>query len=171
VDAIPRAIWGKLKRRINMTTRLFTEYEKKLLEMMDREYKWVIRDKSGDIWVSNTDPDHIGKLAALKMRRIPFNEVFKGVKPNKKAVQFRGGLLDAVEKRYLESVLKPLPRVAAIVKRKITNDSEYLRIDFSHGEIMCFPYFKINTMYKNMKASKKYTPEELDLNLEGQLDA
>lgn len=77
-------------------------------------------------------------------------------------------ILDDIEKRYLESVLRPFKNNISNIKKIDTccikySDSEYIRALLKHGETFCFPYFKTNTMYKRMKANKIYTLEELGL--------
>lgn len=73
-------------------------------------------------------------------------------------------ILDDVEKRYLEGVLRPFKdRVAFIEKQPYGKEKEYILIAFKNDIGMPFPRFKKGTMYKGMKLNKKYTLEELGL--------
>lgn len=81
------------------------------------------------------------------------------------------------EREYLKTVVKPFrDRVHYICKIKITNsDNQFIfirvkRYDCEENEPKStkyedidLPYFKKNTMYKNMEVDKKYTLEELGL--------
>ncbi|MBS5114142.1 MAG: hypothetical protein KHY88_00315 [Erysipelotrichaceae bacterium] len=82
-------------------------------------------------------------------------------------------ILDEVEKRYLESVLRPFKdRVIYICKvcsNYFENDTIYIRIcldhceDAEYKEIFRLPCFHENEMYKGMKLDKHYTLKELGL--------
>ena len=83
--------------------------------------------------------------------------------------EYKEPVLDDKEREYLSAVIKPYKnKVTGIVK---VNDvyepnSQYIRIIVkSHVEIenINLPWFERNTMYKGMKANKKYTVEELGL--------
>ena len=71
-------------------------------------------------------------------------------------------ILDAIEKRYLEGVLRPFKdRVRYIIKEK--NDNfEYILISVGL-EIIAFPVFEKGIMYKGMKTGKRYSIKELGL--------
>ena len=71
-------------------------------------------------------------------------------------------ILDDKEKKYLSSVIRPFrDRVQYIVKRG-SSAKEYIVIEIKNENIY-LPYFKKDTMYKNMKLEKNYTLEELGL--------
>lgn len=82
-------------------------------------------------------------------------------------------ILDEVEKRYLESVLRPFKdRVIYICKvcsNYFENDTIYIRIcldhceDAEYKEIFRLPCFHENEMYKGMKLDKHYILNELGL--------
>ena len=84
--------------------------------------------------------------------------------------EYKEPILDEEEKKYLSAVIKPFKdRVCYIQKVKTTNlDNQFIfirvkRYDCEDNEDIDLPYFKANTMYKNMKENKKYTLEELGL--------
>lgn len=78
-------------------------------------------------------------------------------------------VLDYVEKEYLSAVIKPFRKIIVTVsKHRLNNDLEYIAIRVKslkedEEENMCFPAFKIGTMYKCMELDKKYSLEELGL--------
>lgn len=72
-------------------------------------------------------------------------------------------ILDAVEKEYLENVIKPFRnKVEYISKETSYMDDYYILIDLDNEDI-ALPFFKKGTMYKGMEADKKYTLKELGL--------
>ena len=78
-------------------------------------------------------------------------------------------VLDDVEKEYLSAVINPFRKIIVTVsKHRLNNDFEYIAIRVKslkedEEENMCFPAFKIGTMYKGMELDKKYSLEELGL--------
>ncbi len=78
-------------------------------------------------------------------------------------------VLDDVEKEYLSAVIKPFIKIIVTVsKHRLNNDLEYIAIRVKslkedEEENMCFPAFKIGTMYKGMEVNKEYSLEELGL--------
>ena len=78
-------------------------------------------------------------------------------------------VLDDVEKKYFSAVIKPFRKIIVTVsKHRLNNDLEYIAIRVKSlkedkEENMCFPAFKIGTMYKGMELDKKYSLEELGL--------
>ena len=84
--------------------------------------------------------------------------------------EYKEAVLDELEKEYLLNIIKPFyQKVLSIVKlNDIQNkNKEYISIIVEeYNDTKCeitFPYFDKNTMYKNMKRSKKYTLKELGL--------
>lgn len=78
-------------------------------------------------------------------------------------------ILGDVEKEYLSAVINPFRKIIVDVsKHRLNNDLEYISIRVKslkedEEENMCFPAFKIGTMYKGMGVDKKYSLEELSL--------
>ena len=78
--------------------------------------------------------------------------------------EYKEPILDEKERRYLSAVIKPF-KVSWIIKRTMKNDcGEYIKIALKNDDdCLIFPNFKTGTMYKGMKAEKRYTPKELGL--------
>lgn len=78
-------------------------------------------------------------------------------------------ILTKFEKDYLSSTLHPFRKIIVNVsKHRLNNDLEYIAIRVKslkedEEENMCFPAFKIGTMYKGMELDKKYSLKELGL--------
>lgn len=80
--------------------------------------------------------------------------------------EYKEPILDDVEREYLSEVTKPfLSKIKYIAKFKsaCSNDKQYIHIAFYEEEVITFPYFKANSMYKGMELNKAYTLEELGL--------
>ena len=77
-------------------------------------------------------------------------------------------ILDDVERRYLSNVCRPFMRkVKHITKRCISNDNEYIKVEYVDNTgchtYIAFPNFRRSTMYKGMEPEKPYTPKDLNL--------
>lgn len=78
-------------------------------------------------------------------------------------------ILDSVEKRYLENIIRPFRRrVKSITKRLYSNDHEYIELDIKSiwdrkYELMNLPLFLRNKMYRSMETEKEYTLKDLGL--------
>lgn len=74
-------------------------------------------------------------------------------------------ILDDTEREYLSAVIKPFRgKVSNIVKIHSKVDTyEYICISVNDYEVMFFPKFEENTMYKGMELGRKYTLDELGL--------
>lgn len=72
-------------------------------------------------------------------------------------------ILDKVEKRYLENLLRPFKNRVTYVKKKNTSNQQYLYIQLEGYECIELPYFEKNTMYEGMITSQAYTLKELGL--------
>lgn len=74
-------------------------------------------------------------------------------------------ILDEVERRYLERVLRPFKDEVDYIEKQPSSGTEeefihfYIRNDFN----FIFPNFKKQTMYKGMELYKPYTLDELGL--------
>ena len=86
--------------------------------------------------------------------------------------EYKEDILDEEEKKYLSAVIKPFrDRVVYIHKVKAGECNQFIsikvkRYDYDEedsNEYIDLPYFKEDTMYKNMETDKKYTLEELGL--------
>ena len=83
-------------------------------------------------------------------------------------------ILDDVEKRYLEGVLRPFKNRVVFVEKmyddysNVHEEEEYIEVslkhhNFEYEDTLTFPFFKKDTMYKGMTPNKKYTLKELGL--------
>ena len=77
-------------------------------------------------------------------------------------------ILNEKEKEYLSAVVKPFKdKVVSIAKYRYSDDNSYIQITVEQiafdGEFIDLPRFKSDTMYKGMRAGKRYTLEELEL--------
>ena len=86
--------------------------------------------------------------------------------------EYKEPVLDEEEKKYLIAVIKPFKdRVVYIRKVKVAECNQFIsikvkRYDYDEEdsyEYIDLPYFREDTMYKNMEAGKEYTLEELGL--------
>ena len=71
-------------------------------------------------------------------------------------------ILDNVEKRYLEGVLRPFKDKVEFIKKDQNNYGEWIHFNLKE-DWFCLPYFEKDSMYKGMKLNKQYTIEELGL--------
>lgn len=78
-------------------------------------------------------------------------------------------ILDDIEKRYLENVLRPFKNRVMYVEKVAQFGYESIRYRVhlptkEYGNMTCeFPYFDKETMYKGMKLDEQYSLEELGL--------
>lgn len=78
-------------------------------------------------------------------------------------LEIEKNILDEVEKRYLENLLRPFKNRVKYVE-KIHYQKEYLYICLDKADdCITLPYFKKNTMYVGMEPEKEYTLKELRL--------
>ena len=71
-------------------------------------------------------------------------------------------ILDDVEKRYLEGVLRPFKDKVEFIKKDQNDYGQWISIELKE-DWFCLPYFEIDKMYKGMELDKEYTLEELGL--------
>ena len=83
-------------------------------------------------------------------------------------------ILDNIEKEYLSNVIKPFRNQVKYIEKNLGTDQydnqyEFIRFYLisvkvnSSDEILDFPYYKADTMYKGMKSGKRYSLNELGL--------
>lgn len=77
-------------------------------------------------------------------------------------------ILNEKEKEYLSAVIRPFRDRVKNIMKHFSGNYEFICIFLKHiekdfNEDICLPYFKTNTMYKEMIPNKKYTLEELGL--------
>ena len=80
-------------------------------------------------------------------------------------------ILDEEERKYLSAVIKPFRDRLGYIKKSRDLSNSFERITIRIASVVYrdswadidFPYFKANSMYKNMKLDKNYTLAELGL--------
>lgn len=72
-------------------------------------------------------------------------------------------ILDDKEKEYLSHVIRPFRDKITCITKNGDLRYEWIYINFKSWDIITFPYFKKDKMYKNMEIDKEYTLEELGL--------
>ena len=74
-------------------------------------------------------------------------------------------ILDEAERRYLKNVIRPFRKQIISIGKLDTENYECIVIKYrnisGYTGTMCFPDFEKGTMYKGMKANKKYSLSEL----------
>ena len=111
----------------------------------------------------------IHNLKDLKSKN--FGKIIKIEEPQYTTVyETKVEILDEVEKRYLKSVIKPFrDNIKCVVKHNyiispsLNKYYEGINIVMKDTQIIEFPFFKVDTMYKNMKIDKEYSLEELGI--------
>jgi len=99
------------------------------------------------------DLHYTKEMIAEVKRPTQYETIYKREKP----------ILDDKEKEYLSNLIRPFKnKVKHIAKRRV-DESQYIIIILARDEDIYLPYFKKDTMYKNMKLEKEYTLEELGL--------
>lgn len=84
-------------------------------------------------------------------------------------LEIESPILDDIEKRYLESVLRPFKNRVMYVEKTTQFGYESIRYRVhlpikKYGNMTCeLPYFNKGTMYKGMKLDEQYSLEELGL--------
>lgn len=82
-----------------------------------------------------------------------------------KCIHCEESILDEVEKKYLETVLRPFKNKISVIEKVETmnfGNKCYLRVQLG-DDVMTFPYFEKGKMYTGMAGDKKYTLKELGL--------
>ena len=100
-----------------------------------------------------------------------YGKIIKIEEPEYKTVyEEKKEILDKAEKRYLKFVIKPFrDNIKCVVKHNyiilpsLNKYYEGINIVMKDTQIIEFPFFKVDTMYKNMKIDKEYSLEELGL--------
>lgn len=82
-----------------------------------------------------------------------------------KFIHYEAPILDEVEMKYLETVLRPFKNKISFIEKVETmnfGNKCYLRVLLG-DDVMVFPYFEKDKMYTGMSGDKKYTPKDLGL--------
>jgi len=154
---------------------MFTKDEQTILRNISAKYKWIARDKNGDLFIYVEKPKkhntiYLNDIWAshnlCDFHLEPFEELFKKVTWEVGPVQFRKDVLDETERKYLKAVLRPFRnRGVRVTKLKFPACSDYnLRADLENGDCLALPNFPAGTMYNGMELYHEYTLEDLGIN-------
>ena len=154
----------------------FTDNEKIVAKNINKEYKWMARDKSGILcaFIHKPYKDHVinrwnSERPICEMAA--FDWMFKSItwsdeEPTLIKDIYDPQILTDDEKRYITTVLSPWKKVDRIRLAISTSDGmPFLYVEFTDSDVMTFPTFKAGTMYRGMEVGRKYTPEELGIKL------
>lgn len=107
------------------------------------------------------EPENIvKKISGTFFKKLPNN--FTGTIDVVNGYIGKPEILDEEEKRYLEGVIRPFRDKVKYIEKIGNSLEEYIWIEIK-GDDIKLPFFKANTMYKNMELEKRYTLEELGL--------
>ena len=144
---------------------IFTDVEKRILEATNKKYKWIARDKNGELYLYMTKPFRYEDKEFLSTNNRCVSDVlFKNVTWENSPIQYRNSeLLTPKEREYLKLVFKPFASNTLYIQKAQSSDSmEYIRA-VTHSSTMVLPDFKIGTMYEGMKLKTMYTLIELGI--------
>lgn len=148
---------------------IFTDIEKRILERTDKSYKWIARDKNGELCIYERKPfredgKYFGTLSNLDVFNKCVSDVlFKNVTWENSPIQYRDNeLLTPKERGYLKFVFRPFASDIMCVQKRRFNDVEHIRA-MTYKSSIVFPDFEKGTIYKGMKAEAKYTLKELGI--------
>lgn len=158
---------------------IFTDTERCILESTKKDYKWIARDKDGELYLYDTKPFRFvnrgvfdtglefDDVSSFSFVECFSHNIFSNVTWENSPIQFRyDEPLTPKEREYLKFVFRPFASHIASVRKLSTNNSEYISVyiwNGRNGTSMTFPVFEKGTMYKGMKLKKLYTPEELGI--------
>lgn len=156
--------YGGLYFNMNMFD--FKEKIVHIVEVFDEGYCYIFEDNQEWSW-----NDEMFEPATEEDVKKYFEEYVKGFNGYdiKVEVKKKEPILDEKEKEYLSAVVRPFrDRVNYIQKTDCINNTSYIIISVTHierkdSDIICLPFFKINTMYKGMENEKCYILEELGI--------
>lgn len=108
---------------------------------------------------------HNLRLISSRKPTITFNPNYNVIMDESLEQKINIGILDKVEKEYLEAVIKPFrDQVDYIEKYSFDDeDTEFICIAFKNDNSFSFPAFKKRAMYAGMLPLKEYTLKELGL--------
>lgn len=133
----------------------YTTYVKNMkfkgLKKIERIIYKSIGEKVALININNHDYQYTKEMIA-EVKRPKYEAIYKREEP----------ILDEKEKEYLSSVIKPFRNEVTYIVKDGNSTKEYIVINLK-DESIYLPYFKKDTMYKNMEANKEYTLEKLGI--------
>lgn len=164
----------------------FSEDEKVIAMHINKKYKWMARDKDGELFMYVNKPTKRDRLniwtvdyGYLNIKNfIDDKDMFKNIKweddePTRIRDIYDPQVLNDVEREYLKTVLKPFyEKVVYVAKYRVPSASgkdgcskEHLFIAFYSGGF-AFPDFDPGKMYSGMELGKKYKLDELEIKYE-----
>lgn len=148
---------------------IFTDVEKRILEGTNKRFKWIAREKNGELCIYEKKPfredgKYFGTLSNLDVfNRCVSDVLFKNVTWENSPIQFRDDeLLTSEEREYLKFVFRPFASNIIYVQKVQLNNIEYIKA-INYSSAIVFPDFEKGTMYKGMKPETKYTLKELGI--------
>ena len=152
---------------------IFTDVEKLILKETDENYKWIARDKNGDLCIYERKPfrevkkggEYFGTLGKLNVFDKCFSNVlFKNVTWENSPIQYRDSeLLTSKERECLKFIFRPFANHIAYVRKSNTDYNEFIQVGVYENDSRLFLNFEKGTMYKGMKPEKSYTLKELGI--------
>lgn len=148
---------------------MFTKTEKTILDALPKKYKYIFRNRYGNLRIGERFNCHEGTVIDDYLPITEFNHLFKDVKAGARPIYFRKQILDDVEREYLKTVFKPFAsRIKWVAKQRcdgMWGGTEYIYAIMTDpsGDGLNLPAFKAGTMYKGMTPNATYTLEELDI--------
>ena len=153
----------------------FTDTERCILESTKKDYKWIARDRDGELhlYVSKPYKFEIRGVFGTETDDVSsFEEcfsdnIFSNITWENSPIQFRDDEpLTPKEREYLKFVFRPFASHIKYVQKLITGNWDYIRAYMWNGRnaaSMTFPVFEKGTMYKGMELKKPYTLDELGI--------
>jgi len=165
----------------------FSEDEKVIAMHINKKYKWMARDKDGELFMYVNKPTKRDRLniwtvdyGYLNIKNfIDDKDMFKNIKweddgPTRISDIYGPQILDDAEREYLKAVLKPFhEKIEYVVKHgdEFADDGtyhkEFLFIAYSDGNrdkgYLTFPDFDAGKAYSGMELGKRYKLGELGI--------
>ena len=158
----------------------FSDDEKLIARNIDTEYKWIARDRDGNLYVYEGKPkkEESSWYSDGCSLFFQFNHLFSAIKwedeePTLISDIYNPQVLDNAEREYLKTVLKPfhdrvkyVEKVPAIVFDDDNRGKEYVFVAFYGRGSFAFPNFDAGSMYAGMELNKEYKLDELGITYE-----
>ena len=157
---------------------IFTDTERCILESTKKDYKWIARDKDGELYIYVSKPFRFvnrgvfdtglefDDISSFSFVECFSDNIFSNVTWENSPIQFRDDEpLTPKEREYLKFVFRPFASDIEYVVKQSTDNSEFIEVYIGKdGNVipMSFPDFKKGTMYKGME-QRLYTLKELGI--------
>ena len=155
----------------------FTNDEKAIARNIDEEYKWIARDRDGNLCVYGGKPEKEmdSWYSDGYVYLYYFNHLFPAIKwedeePTRISDIYHPPILSDAEREYLKTILEPFHENVAYVEKvhyypmngDTSSSLAFLFIKL-HDEKLEFPNFDSRKMYLGMELNKKYKMDELGI--------